>query len=95
MSGVSVKTSHRGRILFPQRTLMTNALSLLPSEDRRDLVRSYIEQLNDRTLLLICKLYSLGKTDRDVCDALHLTPDTLASLKQTIAEGILAHMQGH
>ena len=59
---------------------MTNALSLLPSEDRRDLVRSYIEQLNDRTLLL---------------DALHLTPDTLASLKQTIAEGILAHMQGH
>lgn len=74
---------------------MTNALSLLPPEDRRDLVRSYIERLNDRTLLLICKLYSIGKTDRDVRDALRLTTETLASLKQTIAGGILAHMKGH
>ncbi len=73
---------------------MPNALALLSPLDRKRIVRDYLSKLNDPTLLLICKLYSMGKSDKEVCKALRLPADTLSTLKKVIADGILEVMRG-
>ena len=73
---------------------MPDALSLLTPSDRRNIVREYLAQLNDETLLIVCKLYTLGRTDDDVCKALRIKPAMLADIKKTIGDGILKVMRG-
>ncbi len=70
-------------------TLPQLPLALLPPEDRRSVVQTYLARLEDRTRLLICKLYSLGNDDRTVAETLHLTPAQLTCQKRLIAQGIL------
>lgn len=73
---------------------MSYALAILPPEDRCALVQTYLSHLEDRTLLLICHLYSRGFQDEDICATLHLRKSTLNTLKETIRRGIVAVLNG-
>lgn len=70
-----------------------HALQLLSPIDRQRIVQRYLDNITDKTRLLICKLYSLGKSDREVQSALHLSPDELKRHKSVIAQGILDTME--
>nr|DAQ58227.1 MAG TPA: RNA polymerase sigma factor [Caudoviricetes sp.] len=69
-----------------------HALQLFSPIDRQRIVQRYLDNITDKTRLLICKLYSLGKTDREVQSALHLSPAELERQKSVIAQGILDTM---
>ena len=69
-------------------------LSILPPEDRRAVVQTYLSRLENRTLLLVCHLYARGFQDEDICATLHLRKPTLDTLKETIRRGIIAVLNG-
>ena len=69
-------------------------LALLPPEDRCAVVQTYLSRLEDRTLQLVCHLYSRGFRDKDICATLHLRKRALDTLKETIRRGIVAILNG-
>ena len=69
-------------------------LALLPPEDRCAVVQTYLSRLEDRTLQLVCHLYSRGFQDKDICATLHLRKRALDTLKETIRRGIVAVLNG-
>ena len=75
-------------------TLPQLPLALLPPKDRCAVVQTYLSRLEDRTLQLVCHLYSRGFQDKDICATLHLRKRALDTLKETIRRGIVAVLNG-
>lgn len=74
---------------------MPTALIILSTADRKRIVHKYLASLNDKRLLLVCKLFSLGRSDADVCQILKIDSLELTLIKRVIANGILAIMKGN
>ncbi len=57
-------------------------------EVKRELVRAYMESLDDDTLVKICYLFMRGFDDKRVMKELDLTEFALNQCKERIAEGL-------